>query len=94
MTNRYRVQVNEEVMDLTEFQEVLALPERIHTLRLDFNDDRPEGINNLALIITLYTLLQRVKDKSEYSLMLENLASCMLLIKKLAIEQDLGDDRY
>jgi hypothetical protein len=89
--NKYSVSVNGNTYDLAELEK-MVFPEVIQKLQIDFQSS--EGVNVLGLIILLNTLLTKVKNKSEYTLIIENLTNCILLIKKLEIDTGLGFDTY
>ena len=90
-TNKYSVSINDNTYDLTELEK-MVFPEVIQKLQIDFQS--PEGVNVLGIIMLLNTLLTKIKNKSEYTLIIENLTNCILLIKKLEIDTGLGFDTY
>ena len=48
----------------------------------------------MALMVVLDTLLIKIKNKSEYTIIMETLTGCLLALKKLEFDAQLGDDRY
>lgn len=94
MNEKYLVTVNDKTVTLKEFINITALPEIINSLKLDFNTDNPEGVNIFYLLIVLLTLVEKIKNKSEYTLLIENLVNCLVVIRKMEMDAGLGDDRF
>lgn len=94
MKNNYIVEINGVKTELKDFTKSTILPEVIQSLKLDFATDSPEGVNILALFVFIETLLEKVKNKSEYSLLVESLVNSILVIKKLEMDAGLGDNRF
>ena len=94
MVNKYLVEVNGTVSELKDFTHSIILPEVIRSLKIDFQTSEPEGINIIALLVLLETLVEKIKNKTEYTLLIENLINCILVIKKMEMDAGLGDNTY
>jgi hypothetical protein len=94
MKNNYTVEINGVKTELKDFTKSSILPEIIHSIKLDFDTDNPEGVQLIAFFVFLEVLLEKIKNKSEYSLLVESLINAILVIKKLEMDAGLGDNRF
>lgn len=90
----YTISINGKDYDLKDFDSSIILPEIINSIKINFEKEANSSINTIALMIVLQVLIEKVKNKSEYTLLLENFVNSMLLIKKLEIDAGLGADTY
>ena len=96
MNPKYEIIINhKEPVELAQFTKGYLLPEIITSLELKFDSGSEDiNINIMSLMVVLDTLLDRIKNKSEYTIIMESLSGCLLALKKLEFDAQLGDDRY
>lgn len=98
MEPKFTIQINDgEELNFADFIKSPLLPENINSIKLDFNTGNNEETGSVSIIpylMLIETLVDKVKNPTEYTVLLSSLINSMLVIKKLEADAGLGDYRY
>ena len=98
MEPKFSIQINNnEEIKFEEFIKSPLLPEHINSIKLDFNMGNSEQAGNISIIpylMLIEVLLDKVKNPTEYTVLLSSLINSMLVIKKLEADAELDNYRY